>query len=243
MSGRLGRQRKPETLQSFRQKRLQPWLDFVNSLPEQLPPPWQADSKSMDDILEGHAAPQKSASFTAASRFPGTYFFPLGVIFDRAQAARDFYAFAWQVTNVLRWIVTAWSNRDKWPGLSAMGPPSASLSLLPAQSLSMGQSGLLTILPDPAWMLLMQSLEGLEAHRLRRCPIADCGRFFYAARSNSGACHEHLALARVRRGRPSGQALKRQYEETRRTNALVRKGHPLAEAKAMVARRKRRATQ
>ena len=42
-----------------------------------------------------------------------------------------------------------------------------------------------------------RDFDGIEVARLKRCPI--CRAFYYATRSNKGACNEHLGLARIRR--------------------------------------------
>ena len=55
----------------------------------------------------------------------------------------------------------------------------------------------------PTWVRheFMAALAGVEIERIRRCPIDDCGKFFYARPAHKGACDEHLARARVQRGR------------------------------------------
>ncbi len=80
---------------------------------------------------------------------------------------------------------------------------------------------------------LNSALVDVQPNRIRRCPV--CQDFFYAARANKGACDEHLARARVQRGRDP--ELRRRYEQTRRINRLVRHGKPIGEAKSEVQRK------
>jgi len=232
---RLRRARKPETLQRFRQKRLQPWLDFAASVKftEPVAPPWQADQPYKDRFLEEHAGLKSGAGAFIATRFPANSFFPLGAGFNHSDAARDFYHFFWTVRTTLEWIIEAWLNRDRWPSFlnGSVG------FFLPAmeQTILMSRSGSLTITANFAWNLFLSSINGLDVHRLRRCPFPDCRKIFYAVRANTGACREHLERARVQRGRDP--ELRRQYEETRRINRLVRMGKPLSEARTDVARK------
>jgi hypothetical protein len=83
-----------------------------------------------------------------------------------------------------------------------------------------------------------EAIENLEIARIGQCPFSDCGKYFYAVRFNTGACKEHLARARVQRGRDP--ELRRRYEETRRINRFVREGKSLAAAKATVRNRTRK---
>ncbi len=92
--------------------------------------------------------------------------------------------------------------------------------------------------PDPVRHEFMAALAGVEIERIRRCPIDDCGKFFYARPAHKGACDEHVARARVQRGRDPER--RQQYERTRRINRLVRMGKPLNEAKTEVERKRRK---
>jgi len=77
----------------------------------------------------------------------------------------------------------------------------------------------------------MKTLAGTEILRVRRCPA--CGKFYYAVRANKGACDEHLARERVRRGRDPH--LQKKYEASRRINKLVKqKKLSIRDAKAVV---------
>ena len=67
--------------------------------------------------------------------------------------------------------------------------------------------------PDP-YRQFIQTLEGLELFRIRRCPV--CGAIFFAARKDKGACSPScLNVYRVREFRKLGQQRRRQYEQAR----------------------------
>jgi hypothetical protein len=80
---------------------------------------------------------------------------------------------------------------------------------------------------------LREAIDGVELTRLRRCPV--CCKFYYAIRSNKGACDEHLGVARVWRLRKKIP----EYNENRQVNRLVRKrNYSIGEARAVVMKNK-----
>lgn len=92
--------------------------------------------------------------------------------------------------------------------------------------------GRVTFTDDPIPSEFKHALEGSEIRRVRRCPV--CAAFFYAARKNTGACKEHLALARVRRSRDP--RLREKYQRTRRINRLTKRRVPIGDAMRRLAR-------
>jgi hypothetical protein len=100
-----------------------------------------------------------------------------------------------------------------------------------------GEDGLISFDPDPFWLHFQKALHKADPMRVRRCP--HCGNFYFAVRSNTGACNEHLARVRMQRSRDPER--RRQYEETRRINRLVHQEKmELKLARAKVQRRQRR---
>jgi hypothetical protein len=238
---RVPRQRKPETLQRFRYEQLQRWLDFAASVSfaEPLPPPWAASQQFMEAFLEEHAGlvPLPNTEVFYATKFPADAFFPLTLVMNRAAGAREFYAFHWVLRSVLEWIVDAWASRDAWPSVTGQ-PADHTFNWIPATLIaSIDRTGLFSMEPVPVWLVFQQTFNRLDVARLRRCPLPNCRKIFYAKRANTGACDEHLSIARTQRSR----ALKRQYEETRQINQLTRKnGLSYKEATAKVRNKPRR---
>jgi hypothetical protein len=230
-TSRLLRQRKPETLQRFRYAQLQRWLDFAASLADP-PPPWQASQEFMETFLEQHAGlvPLPDSDVCYATAFPANAFFPLTFVLNRAAGAQEFYSFAWSLRTTLEWIIDAWAQRDHWPSALPGQPADRAYNWVPATLVaSIDRTGLFAMEPVPVWWVFQQAFKGLDVTRLRRCPLSTCGRIFYAKRANSGACDEHLALARTRRSR--NPELKRQYEQTRQINQLVQPEDAAAEVR------------
>jgi hypothetical protein len=218
---RFGDSRRSRALQTDALARIQRWLDFAALLPfdEKLPPPWEASAELMDRILVTSAGLKQIGSTLAATRFPAYLFFPMGAIFDRAQAAREFYRFFWTVRSSLEWMIETWANRDHWPESleSKRESPSSSFGIPFAQQITMNRrSGKVSVLEGPPWGAFKMAIDGLELERLRRCPV--CRQIYYAGRKNKGACDQHLGLARVRRKR--GKTA--EYNENRRFRRKMR---------------------
>jgi len=89
--------------------------------------------------------------------------------------------------------------------------------------------GRITILGFEAVDSFLNTIEGVEAWRIRRCELAECGRFFWAARRDSRCCcKQHAAVCRIRRYRARREEyerrreLKRGREEYERRRELKR---------------------
>jgi hypothetical protein len=196
------RGRKPESLQRFRYKNLQPWLDFAELVPfaETVPLPWQATQEYKERFLEEHAGlkPLEGESFRA-TRFPADAFFPMSLVMNRAAGAQQFFSFFWSVRTTLGWFIDSWARRDHWPSIDGQ-PAKHDFQWVPTtQIFSLDRSGLVSMFQAGVWGPFYQALQGLNIQRLRRCPI--CGRIYYAVRKDLAACPEHLKLARSRRER------------------------------------------
>ncbi len=249
----LPRGRKPATLQSFRQKRLEPWLDFANLLPV------VADDSLYFNRLNTEESDQLHRAFVEQFASRREDDFDGGLVSyaqDLAPPDRRLQETFILVRDVMERCVK-WKrfeaglfsreeqeeySRDRELFYLEHHDPVVDF---PLPHRLYQRWGRIVIDPEPLSFAetFRKAIEGLEVARIRRCPVADCGKFFYAVRFNTGACNQHLARARVQRGRDT--ELRRQYEETRRINRLVRDGRPLDKAKAEVKtnRRKRRTVQ
>ena len=203
-----------------------------------------------------------ASPFWFATRGVATLFFPMGAIFDRARDAREFYEFFWNVRNAIDWIADPVANRSRASNIEAQ-PLGTEFDLtrswnrlrdLARELIEAKALGLITGLRIPSratitkrdgfvhlveetflWAAFRAAIEGIEIKRLKRCPIRNCRKIFYATRANTGACRDHLARARVYRGRDP--ELRRVYEQARRINRLVRQGKSIGEAKSEVQRK------
>jgi hypothetical protein len=148
-----------------------------------------------------------------------------------------------RVTNELlelrRRVTNVFDNASAmtWPPEDANEPPGAEhYKEIPFQLdhwIRDRGNGRATFAPDPALASFKEAFEDVELRRIRRCPVEDCGRYFYAVRANTGACSLHLARARMQRVRDPEK--RQQYEETRQVNRLVAtKKLSIAKARAVV---------
>ncbi len=188
-------------------------------------------------------------------------FFPMGAIFDRSRDAREFYEFFWNVRGAIDWIVETAAEQSgasdtevqtRGGGLDAEQSRRRLLDLaselfdakalqrtrglrIPSRATITKREGFVHLEEETLlWTIFRAAIEGLEVERLKRCPIRDCRKVFYAMRRNTGACREHLARARVYLARERRE----QYEQTRRINRMVRQGKSIGEAKAEVQRKR-----
>lgn len=251
---RSRRGRKPETLQRFHEARLQDWMRFANLRLED-----SAELTRLSEIAEplsGHGA--LPARVAALGRGIARGLKPDLV----APASPEPRSQSSLRPATLAELTRLSEKLEAWPlgadlrpgnpaellalhdrageilaGLASNGPSATYTRAVEALALvqidargRVGECRLASPLEK-----LFDALRRVEANRIRRCPI--CRGFFFAVRANKGACDEHLTLARARRGR--NPELRRQYEETRRINRLVREGKPIGQAKAEVHRKKR----
>lgn len=93
-------------------------------------------------------------------------------------------------------------------------------------TLEVDAQGKVQITENPAWLLFRKALAGVEAQRLKRCPIETCRRVYYAKRSDALACDKHLGLAAVHRVRGKIPM----YNEHRRANRRTRQGMSIGDA-------------
>lgn len=222
---RLSRQRRPETLQRFWRDKVQPWLDFVN-LPD--------DPECLcRDFLHQFSV-----------RYPVTRLQQLAARMTRfgtrAEPNEDvgLSELHRKICDVLDEIPTMTrptpeeENRKPYEEVSD-----------PLWMKHWGQAefdlrfcvrdfgdGRVFFDPDPIEGDFKQALQGAEIRRIRRCPV--CEKFFYAERKNTGACKEHLALARVRRSR--NPALRKKYERNRSINRLTKSIDPLTKKRVSI---------
>ena len=117
---RLGRRRKPETLQSHRERKLQPWIEFSGLLgfATAAPFPWEASAEFLEQFFAQHAGLIGTEAGWSATRFPATLLFfpsPVSRILDRRLAAREFYSLFWTVRSTFEWIIDTWATRKDWP--------------------------------------------------------------------------------------------------------------------------------
>lgn len=272
------RQRKPETLQNYWQKRLRWWLDLANLLPfthmeqelfaplEKLPPEERATLR--DAFIERFDTRPKAfrpeALSNAESLRIRTETGPLHPLIGLAGRLADSIALLEKAQNVheassdkvtrLKRVLEVYEGRlldtfsmvrllleqltapiDATEENGFSFPIAIRLPVL-FEVGDYADTGHLSFLLDPITDALKNAFERVEIARIRRCPM--CGKFFYAVRANKGACDEHLAYARVQRGRDP--EMRKQYEENRRINRLVREGKSLAQAKEEVAKKRRK---
>ncbi len=238
---RLRRGRKPETLQRFHQQRLQNWLRFAN-----------LKGESPAELMRKFKAERLDRDLDAPNLFAGAPLF--GRNTEEAKQ-RELSEFQRSVCTILDGIGKN-VGRENPDGLADnIGPfyterveayvecQFDAQGRITKCELSAPINGLLNALkPPPSLPPSRDAAEpkpakmGAGALRIRRCPV--CGRFYYAVRTDRGACDEHLARARVQRGRDP--ELRRRYKETCRINRLVRDGMPLDKAKAEVQRQRRK---
>ncbi len=230
---------------------------------DEVPAPWEASPQFMDGFLEQHAGLKRvmgsGSPWWIATRGLASLFFPFGAILDRARDSRAFYEFFWNVRTAIDWISNTGTSQSTGSNIEAQTPGSnfdtapswnklrdLASELIEAKALgrtigfripsraTITKSGGFVHLVEETflWAAFKAAIEGIEVKRLKRCYIRNCRKIFYATRKNTGACREHLARARVYRGRD--RELRRQYEQTRRINRLVRKGKSRGEAKSEV---------
>jgi len=230
---------------------------------EEVPAPWEASPEFVDRFLERHAGLKRvmdsATPFWCATRGVAMLFFPMGAIFDRARDAREFYEFFWNVRCAIDWIADAETNEKigsdieaqtlgagfdaerSWKRMRDLARELIEAKALgrttglriPSRATITKRDGFVHLVEETfLWAVFKAAIEGIEVKRLKRCYIRNCRKIFYATRKNTGACREHLARARVYRGRD--RELRRQYEQTRRINRLVRKGKSIGEAKSEV---------
>ena len=236
---RLRRGRKPETLQRFHQQRLQNWLRFAN-----------LKGDSSVELMREFKAERLDRDLDTPNLFASAPLF--GRNTEEAKQ-RELSELQRSVCTILDGIAKNVGRENLDGQADNIGPSYTERveAYVECQFDAQGRiakceltapiNGLLNALkpppppsrdaaePKPAKM-------GAGALRIRRCPV--CGRFYYAVRADKGACDEHLARARVKRGRDP--ELRRRYKETCRINLLVRGGMPLNKAKAEVQRKRRK---
>jgi hypothetical protein len=242
---RQRRGRKPETLQTFWQRRLQPWLDFANLLPVDSDESLRMRLLSTEESDRLHRAFVKQFASRPKDGFNDGLRFFAQHLSGRNRRLEELFVF----------VRDSMVHCVKWARFDAM-------LLLPDEqelyssdptafwasefndpidfSVPYVMSAFIGRIRSEPYMFVnafREVMEGLEIARIRRCPVADCGKFFYAVRFNTGACNKHLARVRVQRGRDP--QLRRQYEETRQINRRVHRGMPLDQARAEVRNKKR----
>jgi hypothetical protein len=238
--------RKPETLQTFWQKRLQQWLDFANLLPVDADDSLRMGriSAAESDTLHREFVKQ-FASRPKDGSSDGLRFFAQRLS-PRNRRLEELFVFVRNaMVHCLKWarfeVMLLLPNEQE---LFSSDPTAfwASEFYDPIDFsvpyVMTARIGRITSEPYMYVNAFREVIEGLEITRIRRCPIADCGKFFYAVRFNTGACNEHLARVRVQRGRDP--ELRQQYEETRQINRRVHTGMPLDQARAEVERKRRK---
>ena len=208
---------------------VQPWLDLANLLPfdSEPPRPDEVEGSFVEDFFEA-AGPRASEGVIRITKLPAADVFRWTDWTDRAEAARAFYHLFFNV----RRVMTDFVQREGTNPTKA-APPTAHAStpdlsrvpvppLLGSVSIYMNTSrtGRIWFSNDPALELFQHCFEGVEVQRIRTCP--ECGRFYYATRSDKGACDDHLTLMRVRRARNQrGRYEKaRQYRKRLRVKAV-----------------------
>jgi len=228
---RLRRGRKQETLQSFKKSILQPWIDFANLLPfERLGDDWRAVDQ--DPMMLSNAFVRDFADRPRSDPF---YFLVRRLPHRRSREPRP----TDELIKLFNTVNTVFKGLDgmTWPSTENEGDEPAwtghwgTVPFEMTYSVEDKGDGRVSFEPDLMLQRFKKALEGTEILRVCRCPI--CGRFYYAVRKNKGACDEHLARARVKRGRDP--QLREKYEANRRINQLVKqKKLPIGKAKAAV---------
>jgi hypothetical protein len=213
-SKRKKRNRKPESLQRSKRDRLQPWIDLAN-LPDHDETLHLAFVRRFGVPVVRNPLERLAWNMTGQGTGKQT---------RRNESLVRFYRFV----------------REVFGSLDRMTEDLSEVPFKLTYFITDSGHGLISFAPDPWPNEFKTALEGIEIARIKRCPT--CEKYFYAVRANKGACDEHLARERVRRGRDPERL--RQYEETRRINRLVSEGKTLAAAKAAVrnTKRKRRTT-
>jgi hypothetical protein len=163
---------------------------------------------------------------------------------DRVRA-RKFFEIGRTIYSVFDQLTARATNPEiyRYSELAALGfPPANSQLIKPVEVSGLGQAfgtlinvdsgGVLRVGSSALVLLLQKALDGVELTRLRRCPV--CSKIYYAVRANKGACDEHLGVARVWRLRKKIP----DYNQNKRINRLVRKGHSIKQARAAVTKKK-----
>jgi hypothetical protein len=228
---RLRRGRKRETLQRFKRIVLQPWIDFVNLLPfERFGDDWRAVDQDPIPLCNAFVR-----DFADRPRSDPFYFLVRRQPHWRSREPRP----TDELIKLFNTVSTVFKGLDgmTWPSTEnerdepAWTEHYGTVPFEMAYSVEDKGDGRVNFEPDLMLQRFKEALEGTEILRVCRCPI--CGRFYYAVRKNKGACDEHLARARVKRGRDP--QLRERYEANRRINELVKqKKLPIGKAKAAV---------
>jgi hypothetical protein len=189
--------------------------------------PWDADAALVERVLEAAEGAKLGVGSVTA------LFFPFGVMLDRERDARSFYAFYWSVRVSLEWLVDAWSDRENWCDLKGRGADSNAIPVFfPTQTwLSISRTRGVSVSDHPLTDMFKNALERVDPSRLRRCPV--CRRLYYAIRKNTGACGDHLVLARVRKSRAKQAEYSANKRSRRRLKLPAKKGRERARLVAL----------
>jgi hypothetical protein len=229
--------------------RVQPWLDYANN--EAVP--W-------DEPLAESPSPADARSLAERTvlKLPGLYeLWPQLIPASRARPAdcypakghllldRRFSRLFWSVRKALEWYVVAGMRpiakrriRGR-PRIDRVDPQlvdsmSSELGIgvaaLPALRAD-GRMG--STIGDPFWRAFLRDLDGVEAARLKHCPIPTCGAIFYCARANSLSCPGHRALNNTRRRRASLRQYKANHQFREKTGLKGVRGRPRRELESL----------
>jgi hypothetical protein len=224
---RLRPGRKRETLQTFKKDTLQPWIDLANLFPfESLGNRWIAvdpepQTLSSAFVREFAGRPRPNPLYHLAqrvTRWQTREPRPSSELVGLFNTVRGLFERLPEMT---------WPTEGEEPVLNEhYDRVQFSLTF----SIEDTGDGRVSFQPDATLTDFKTALEDTEISRVRRCPI--CGKFYYGVRNNKGACDEHLARARVERGRDP--EVRKMYEVNRRINKLVKQKVPIGKAKAKV---------